>query len=97
MFQCKIRLDFWTPFFCQGERAYSFCGTIEYMAPEVIKSNGSGHDQAVDFWSLGVLMYELLTGASPFTVEGEKNSQTEVSKWVESFDSKQQTSWDYFI
>ena len=50
------------------------------MAPEVIKSNGSGHDQAVDFWSLGVLIYELLTGASPFTVEGEKNSQSEVSK-----------------
>jgi len=50
------------------------------MAPEVIKSNGAGHNWAVDFWSLGVLMYELLTGASPFTVEGEKNTQMEVSK-----------------
>ena len=38
------------------------------MAPEVVK--GGGHDIAVDWWSLGVLTYELLTGASPFTVEG---------------------------
>uniref|UniRef100_H2ZD55 Ribosomal protein S6 kinase n=1 Tax=Ciona savignyi TaxID=51511 RepID=H2ZD55_CIOSA len=69
-------------FINEGDRAYSFCGTIEYMAPEVIKSNGAGHDFAVDFWSLGVLMYELMTGASPFTVEGEKNSQSEVSRRI---------------
>lgn len=66
----------------EEERAYSFCGTIEYMAPEVIRSSGQGHDHTVDFWSLGVLTYELLTGASPFTVEGEKNSQSEVSKRI---------------
>lgn len=38
--------------------------------------------QSVDWWSLGILMFELLTGASPFTLEGERNSQSEVSKWV---------------
>eukprot|EP00091_Calanus_sinicus_P006035 TRINITY_DN16622_c0_g1_i1.p2 TRINITY_DN16622_c0_g1~~TRINITY_DN16622_c0_g1_i1.p2 ORF type:complete len:208 (+),score=27.15 TRINITY_DN16622_c0_g1_i1:172-795(+) len=63
-------------------RAYSFCGTIEYMAPEVVRGGNLGHDIAVDWWSVGVLTYELLTGASPFTVEGEKNTQQEISKRI---------------
>ncbi|XP_008945909.1 PREDICTED: ribosomal protein S6 kinase alpha-5-like, partial [Merops nubicus] len=63
----------------ENERAYSFCGTIEYMAPDIVRGGDTGHDKAVDWWSVGVLMYELLTGASPFTVDGEKNSQAEIS------------------
>ncbi|XP_033210447.1 ribosomal protein S6 kinase alpha-5-like isoform X2 [Belonocnema kinseyi] len=63
-------------------RAYSFCGTIEYMAPEVVRGGSAGHDIAVDWWSVGVLTYELLTGASPFTVEGEKNTQPEISRRI---------------
>ncbi|XP_069750016.1 ribosomal protein S6 kinase alpha-5-like isoform X2 [Narcine bancroftii] len=64
------------------DRTYSFCGTIEYMAPEIIRGARSGHGMSVDWWSLGILMFELLTGASPFTLEGEKNSQGEVSRRI---------------
>ncbi|CAB1332975.1 unnamed protein product [Coregonus sp. 'balchen'] len=39
-------------------------------------------EESVDWWSLGILMFELLTGASPFTLEGERNSQSEVSKRI---------------
>uniref|UniRef100_A0A452T665 non-specific serine/threonine protein kinase n=1 Tax=Ursus maritimus TaxID=29073 RepID=A0A452T665_URSMA len=47
----------------EKERTFSFCGTIEYMAPEIIRSK-SGHGKAVDWWSLGILIFELLTGGS---------------------------------
>ena len=42
----------------------SFCGTMEYMAPEVVFDDG--HDQGVDIWALGILLYELLHGKIPF-------------------------------
>jgi serine/threonine protein kinase len=44
--------------------ASSFCGTPEYIAPEVLKRQG--HGRAVDWWSLGALTYEMISGLPPF-------------------------------
>ncbi|XP_043573986.1 ribosomal protein S6 kinase-related protein-like isoform X2 [Chiloscyllium plagiosum] len=48
---------------CRGERAYTICGTMQYMAPEVLQGGPYGH--AADWWSLGVLLFALLIGKFP--------------------------------
>lgn len=48
----------------------SFVGTHEYLAPEIIK--GEGHGSAVDWWSFGILLYELLFGKTPFKGSGNR-------------------------
>ena len=62
--------DFGWSNFSDGGVRKTFCGTPEYIAPEMLLKKG--HDTRVDIWSVGVLMFELLSGYSPFVA---KNNQ----------------------
>ncbi|CAI5758117.1 unnamed protein product [Candida verbasci] len=61
-----------------GFRTNSFVGTEEYIAPEVIR--GKGHTSAVDWWTLGIFIYEMLYGTTPFKGSNRKDTFAKILK-----------------
>eukprot|EP00161_Ancyromonas_sigmoides_P006998 TRINITY_DN181_c2_g3_i1.p1 TRINITY_DN181_c2_g3~~TRINITY_DN181_c2_g3_i1.p1 ORF type:complete len:448 (+),score=229.09 TRINITY_DN181_c2_g3_i1:248-1591(+) len=58
--------------------AMSFCGTAEYMSPEILLRGG--HGQSSDWWSFGVLLFEMLTGNPPFVGSNRSSTYSKVLK-----------------
>ena len=59
------------------ERRTTFCGTVDYVAPELVHQED--YDEKIDQWAVGILTFELLTGQAPFTGSNETATYTNIS------------------
>ncbi|GAA5806906.1 hypothetical protein MFLAVUS_000254 [Mucor flavus] len=62
----------------EGSRTNTVCGTAEYMAPEILME--LNYDKSVDFWTFGILMFEMLTGCTPFRCGNKKKTLDAILK-----------------
>lgn len=70
--------DFGWSVHAPNARRTTLCGTLDYLPPEMIE--GKDHDDLVDVWSLGVLMYEFLVGSPPFEAQGHHETYRRIAK-----------------
>ena len=83
----KVKLcDFGWCVEISSKQRSTYCGTTEYMAPEIITSNN--YDKSIDIWSLGILLYELIHGFSPFRATIQKYNDNEVINNIKKHEIK---------
>merc|ERR1719476_1057971 len=90
---CKIA-DFGLAKFVLG-KTFTTCGTPDYFAPEMLK--GTGHTFALDWWTLGILIHEFMTGVTPFRDNDISKTFEKISKGIDAAGLPDKKNWALIV